>query len=659
MEIDIIMDDSIYSSMSNGRAKGMRLKKLPTIQIGRGKCDDVEIDTMCLFNPLQHILSALKTAAKHQNTSQTRQLHACIVKVGFEGFLPLLNSLLNAYSKCSSLEDALQLFNEITPRDPFTWSSLLSLLTRSNLSQVAVTLFSTSFSFDKIQPDGHIYASLLNACANLLSSKQGKQIHAQFVISYFCDDDVVKSALVDMYSKCHTPDDARKVFDTIRIKNSISLTAMVYGYSLNGRHLEAIQIFKEMPFKSLPSWTALISGFVQHGNGINALKFFKKMRFEVIHIEDPFVICSVVGASATLASLALGKQLHCLVILLGYESSIFVSNALVDMYAKCSDIFASRQVFDNINGRDVVSWTAMIVGAAQHGWAEVALGLFDKMVFEGLTPNEVTFVGLIYACSHKGLVDKGRQLFNSMTSDYGIKPSLQHYTCLLDLLSRSGLLQEAKDVIMGMPFDPDEATWGALLSACKREGDVCMGIEIADHLLSLNPQEPSTYILLSNTYASACMWDQVAKVRKLISVMPVSKVPGYSWVELGMESYMFCAGELMHPMKDEILRLLEEIMEKMKERGYVPDTSSVLHDLEQQEKQEQLFLHSERLAVALGLLKATPGSAIRVVKNLRVCGDCHTVLKLISDIVSREIIVRDTNRFHHFKDGICSCNDFW
>ncbi|XP_068650848.1 pentatricopeptide repeat-containing protein At4g14050, mitochondrial [Aristolochia californica] len=608
---------------------------------------------------LQQLLTPLKAAAKHQNTSQTRQLHACIVKIGFENFLPLLNSLLNAYSKCSSLQDALQLFNEITPRDPFTWSSLLSLLTHSNLSQEAVTLFSTSFSLDNIQPDGHVFASLLNSCANLSAAKQGKQIHAQFITSQFPYDDVVKSALVDMYSKCRFPDDAGKVFDTIRIKNSISLTAMVYGYSLNGRHSKAIQIFEEMPVKSLLSWTALISGFVQNGDGVNALKLFKKMRCESIHIEDPFVVCSVVGASATLASLALGMQLHCLVILIGYESSIYVSNALVDMYAKCSDIFASKQVFDDINRRDVVSWTAMIVGAAQHGWAEVALGLFEEMVMEGLTPNEVTFVGLIYACSHKGLVDKGRQLFSSMVNDYGLKPSLQHYTCLLDLLSRSGLLQEAKHLIMDMPFNPDEATWGALLSACKREGDTWMGIQIANHLLSLNPQEPSTYILLSNTYASAQMWDHVAKVRKLMSYMAVSKVPGYSRVELGMESYMFCAGELIHPMRDEIIGLLGELMGKMKGRGYVPDTNSVLHDLEQQEKQEQLFLHSERLAVALGLLKASPGTTIRVVKNLRVCGDCHTVLKLISDIVGREIIVRDANRFHHFKDGMCSCGDFW
>jgi pentatricopeptide repeat protein len=383
------------------------------------------------------------------------------------------------------------------------------------------------------------------------------------------------------------------------------------------------------------------------------------MRREGVRIADPLVLSSAVGACANAAVWELGKQVHGLVIALGYDSCLFISNALVDMYAKCSDLVAAKYIFCEMRRKDVVSWTSIIVGTAQHGLAEEALALYDDMVMAGVKPNEVTFVGLIYACSHVGLVSKGRALFKSMVEDFGIRPSLQHYTCLLDLFSRSGLLDEAENLIKTMPVKPDEPTWAALLSACKQHGNTKMAVRIADNLLDLKPEDPSSYILLSNVYAGAGMWENVSKVRKLMVVKEVKKEPGYSCIDLGRESQVFHAGEASQPMKDEILGLMRKLDAEMKKRGYVPDTSLVLHDMDQQEKERQLFWHSERLAVAYGLLKAVPGTIIRIVKNLRVCGDCHTVLKLISTITSREIYVRDAKRYHHFKDGNCSCNDFW
>lgn len=470
---------------------------------------------------------------------------------------------------------------------------------------------------------------------------------------------MTKSSLVDMYAKCGLPGDARAVFDSILAKNAVSWTAMVSAYARSGLKSDAMAIFESAPARSLFSWTALISGLVQSGNNVDAFHLFIDMRRDGVDIVDPLVLSSIVGACANLAMLELGKQIHGLVILLGYESCLFISNALIDTYAKCSDILSAKDIFNGMNRRDVVSWTSIIVGTAQHGQAEEALELFDKMVSTRVKPNEVTFVGLIYACSHVGLVNRGRGLFNSMIKDYGITPSLQHYTCLLDLLSRSGHLDEAENLINQMPFQPDEPTWAAFLSACKQHGKIEMAVRIADGLLSLKPEDPSTYILLSNIYARAAMWDKVANIRKLMTLMDVRKEPGYSCIDIGKEKQVFYAGETIHPMKDEIFCLLSELDAEMRRRGYVPDTSLVLHDMEQQEKEKQLFWHSERLAVAYGLLKSVPGTVIRIVKNLRVCGDCHTVLKFISAIVKREIVVRDANRYHHFKGGTCSCNDFW
>ncbi|XP_059632111.1 pentatricopeptide repeat-containing protein At4g14050, mitochondrial [Cornus florida] len=606
-----------------------------------------------------HLLRQLQLCSRRRTPFQGKKFHAHIIKMGIEQSVPYFNDLLNMYGKCGLIEDANQLFDEISQRDLVSWASILTAHNQANLPHRTLSIFPNMLSLDGLQPDHFVFASLTKACASLGSLRIGKQVHARFVLSPFSDDDVVKSSLVDMYVKGGLPDDARLVFDSIGWRNSISWTAMISGYARNGRKSEAVELLRSMPEKNLFSWTALISGLVQCGHWIDAFKLFIEMRREGVYIADPFILSTVVGASANLAALELGKQIHCLVVALGYESSLFVSNGLVDMYAKCSDVMVAKNIFDTMCQRDVVSWTSIIVGMAQHGRAEDALSLYDEMILTGLKPNEVTFVGLIYACSHVGLVSKGRGLFKSMVDDYGLSPSLQHYTCVLDLFSRSGHLDEAENLLNTMPFKPDEASWAALLCACKRHGNTQMGIRIANHLLNIEPVEPSTYILLSNTYAGAAMWENVSKVRKLMASMEFRREPGYSCIDLGKESQVFCAGEIYHTMKDEIFGLLKELDVEMRKRGYVPDTSSVLHDMEEHEKEKQLFWHSERLAVAYGLLKAVPGTVLRIVKNLRVCGDCHTVLKFISSIVEREIIVRDASRFHHFKDGRCSCCDFW
>lgn len=514
-------------------------------------------------------------------------------------------------------------------------------------------------AFDGLRPDNFIFASLVKACAGLSYVKLGRQVHAQFLLSNFSHDDVAKSSLVDMYAKCGLPDQARLVFDTIGSKNLVSWTALISGYARSGRKSEAVEMFKTLKDKNLYAWTALISGLVQSSHLAAAFELFIEMRREGVGILDPFILSSIAVAAANVAALELGRQVHCLVFLLGYDSNLFVCNALLDMYAKCSDVSAAKKIFDSMWKRDVVSWTSIIMGMAQHGQAKEALSIYDNMIFAGMKPNAVTFVALLYACSHVGLLDKGHDIFKSMINEYGLNPSLQHYTCLLDLYGRSGNLDEAEDLFNTMPFKPDEAAWASLLSACKQHGNTKMGIRIADNLLSLGPKEPSTCILLSNAYAVAGMWENVSKVRKLMADMESKKEPGYSCIDLGKEKLVFYAGESMHPMRDEIATLLKEIDADMRRRGYMPDTSCVLHDMEYQEKERQLFWHSERLAVAYGLLKSVPGAVIRIVKNLRVCGDCHTVLKSISLIKGREIVVRDASRFHHFNGGVCSCGEFW
>ncbi|KAF8772695.1 hypothetical protein HU200_005663 [Digitaria exilis] len=588
-----------------------------------------------------------------------RCAHARLLREGLADLSPAPALLVSAYARSGLLPDARQVFDDAPRRDLYLYSSLLAAVAHSPTPALALPLLRRMLSVDSLRPDHFVLASLASAAARLRSLRLGRQLHAHFAVSPYSGDDVVKSSLIDMYCKCGVPQDARRVFDSIGEKNSVVWTTLVSGYASNGYADEALELFWSMPARSLFTWTALISGLVKAGNNASAVGLFVEMRRDGVRIDDAFVLAAVIGGSADLAALVLGRQLHGFAMKLGFLSSMIIGNALVDMYSKCSDIHSAREVFEGVTVRDVISWTTILVGEAQHGQVEKVLSLFDRMVHSGFKPNEVTFVGLIYACSHAGLVQKGRQLFESMKLEYGIKPGLQHYTCYLDLLSRSGYLLEAEELINTMPYEPDEASWGALLSACKKHNDAQMCLRVADNLLELRPKDPSTYILLSNVYAVNCKWDSVAKVRKIMAEMEIRKKPGYSWIEAGKEFRLFHAGEVPLDIREEITGFLEELVSEMRKRGHVPDTSSVMHDLEENEKEQHLLLHSERLAVAFGILKTPPGSVIRIVKNLRVCGDCHTVMKLISEIAQRKIIVRDASRFHHFEGGKCSCSEFW
>ncbi|EYU36925.1 hypothetical protein MIMGU_mgv1a003506mg [Erythranthe guttata] len=574
------------------------------------------------------ILERIKQCSKLRLSIQGKSLHAYVIKTGLDEHLPLYpNALIDMYGKNGHLKDAVKLFDEMPDRDLVSWASIFTAHNQANFPRQTLFLFSCMLSRDGLQPDHFIFASLVKACACLSASKLGQQLHTQFVLSRFSDDDVVKSSLVDFYAKCGLPDQASKVFYSIVSKNVVSWTSLVYGYARIGRKNEALELLHDMPCKNVHSWTALISGFVQGGHCTESFRLFNQLRSEGIDIEEPFVLSSLIVGSSSLAI----------------------------------DVLSAEKIFDSLRERDVVSWTSIIVGMAQHGRANEALSLYDDMTKAGSRPNEVTFTGLIYACSHVGLVDKGRQIFESMVGDYGLSPSLQHYTCLVDLYSRAGHIEEAENVLNTMPFEPDEAAWAALLSACSSQaGKNETGVRIANHLLQLGVEDPSTCVLMSKIYASATMWESVSTVRRLMTAMESKKKPGYSCVDLGKENEVFYAGETMlHPMRNEIVDLLKELDSEMRKRGYKPDTSLVLHDMGEEEKERRLFWHSERLAVAYGLLKSARGAPIRIIKNLRVCGDCHTVLKLVCSIVGREIVVRDANRFHRFKDGACSCRDFW
>lgn len=557
---------------------------------------------------------------------EAKTIHAFILDRGLNSNVIIGNALVNMYSKCGSLVDSQLVFSRMNMHDIVSWNAMIAAYIEHGNDKEALKVYQ-QMPGAAMKPDEFTFSTILCACSSVSALTDGRKIHANIVEQRFESDVVVATALIEMYNKCGCLEDARKVFDRIYQKT-------VYA------------------------WTAMIGACTQHGEGKEALQLFQHMQQNRVK-PDEITFANVLGACASLSALAEGKAIHLLARNQGYESDIVVGATLVNMYSKCGSLTDAQIVFDNMHYKDVVSWNAMVAAYTQHGLVEKVLHLFSKMQADGVKPNGITFMCILSACSRAGLVDQGCHYFDSMTDVYGIIPTVEHYGCMIDLFGRSGRLKEAEDVIRKMPFEPSALVWETLLGACQIYGDVERGKRAAEHVIQLDILKDSPYVLLSNIYAAEGRWDDVAKVRKTMSDLGVKKIPGFSSIEVRNSVHNFVVRDRSHPQREEIYNELDRLSRQMKEAGYVPDTKLVLHDVEEELKEHLLSYHSEKLAVAFGVLNTTPGSPLRIIKNLRVCGDCHSAFKIISQVTGREIFLRDANRFHQFLNGLCSCADYW
>ncbi|XP_057528696.1 putative pentatricopeptide repeat-containing protein At1g68930 [Amaranthus tricolor] len=586
-----------------------------------------------------------------------RQLHGQIIKFGFLYYVFVANPLIDMYSKLNYVYEARQVFEEAPEsnlvmyntmlagysrlgmfkeswcllhrmpyKDSITWTTMITGLTQNGLDKEAVVLM-RRMQREGFPMDHFTFGSVLAACGRMGVLKEGKELHAYIIRTGYQGNIFVGSALVDMYSKCNCIRYAKTVFKNMTCKNTISWSAMLVGYSQSGLSEEAIKTYLEM----------------------------QKNRIE----PDYITLGSVISSCANSASLEEGVQFHKQALVSGLQSFVSVSNALITLYGRCGIIEDSLRLFGEMNIRDEISWTALISSYAQFGKARETLHLYEEMVSEGLKPDETTFVSILSACSRAGLVEEGKQYFELMVNLHGIVATPEHYACMIDLFSRAGRLEEAKSFISEMPYNPDAVSWGTLLSSCRFFSNIEIGKWAAEKLFELEPQHSAGYVLLSSIYAAEGKWQHVAQLRKGMRDKGIKKEPGYSWIKFKNKVHVFSADDQSSPYMNQIYAEMEKLDLKMVEEGYKPDLSSVLHDVEDSEKIRILKHHSERLAIFFGLIFVPPGRPIRVVKNLRVCGDCHTATKFISKITQREILVRDSVRFHLFKNGTCSCGDFW
>ncbi|GFS34375.1 pentatricopeptide repeat (PPR) superfamily protein [Actinidia rufa] len=547
--------------------------------------------------------NALITGIGLNDMALGQQIHSFVVKTNCVWNVFVGNALLDFYSKHDSLYNARQLFDEMPELDGVSYNVIITGYAWDGQFKESLHLFHKLqlTGFDRRQ---YPFATMLSIAANTLNFEMGRQVHSQAIVTTADSEALVGNSLVDMYAKCGRFEEANMVFANLAHRNSVPWTAMISAYVQKGLHEEGLNLFNDM------------------------------------HRADE-------------------KQFHSFIIRSGFMSNVFSGSALLDMYAKCGSIKDAIQTFQEMPDRNIVSWNALISAYAQDGDGEATLRSFKQMVQSDLQPDSVSFLSVLTACSHRGLVEEGLQFFHSMTQIYKIVPKREHYASVVDVLCRSGRFNEAEKLMAQMPFEPDEIMWSSVLNSCRIHRNQEFAKRAAEQLFNMDKlRDAGSYVTMSNIYAAAGQWENVGRVKKAMRDRGVKKVPAYSWVDIKHKIHIFSANDRTHQQMEEILAKIEMLTQQMEEEGYKADLSCALHNVDKELKVESLKYHSERLAIAFALISTPEGSPILVMKNLRACTDCHAAVKVISKIVGREITVRDSSRFHHFRDGLCSCGDY-
>ncbi|XP_060195918.1 pentatricopeptide repeat-containing protein At1g20230-like [Lycium barbarum] len=607
------------------------------------------------------LLSVTKACATLANLIKAKGIHKDVIRYGYRADLLLGNALIDMYGKCKYVQGARDVFDDLSAKDVITWTSMSSCYVNCKLPREAIRTF-REMGLNGVRPNPVTLSCILPACSDLKSLNLGREIHGYIVRNGMHDNVYVSSALVDMYASCSSIKQAELVFNSTRQFDYVLCNVIMSAYFSNGECDKALRVFDQLRKggKTLnhDSWNSVIGGCMQSGRTDKALQILNEMQHSGVK-PNKITITSVLPTCIDLGSIRRGKEIHGFLLRHLFLEDETVSTALVFMYAKCGDLELSKRVFCMMPKKDTIAWNTMIIGNSMHGKGEEALLLFREMVSSGVKRNSVTFTGILSGCSHSRLVDEGLMIFYSMSKEHGVEPDAEHYSCMVDALSRAGRLEQAYNFIQNMPMKTSAGAWGALLGACRVYKNVEMARAAGKQLLEIEPENAGNYVLLSNIYEAAKLREEASEIRKLMRERGIMKVPGCSWIQVKGKVHTFVVGDKGNAQTAEIYSFLTEIGEKMRLAGYLPCTDFVGQDLDAEEKEYSLCNHSERLAVAFGILNLDGASSIRVFKNLRICGDCHNAIKYMAKIVGVQIIVRDPLRFHHFKDGLCSCSDFW
>ncbi|KAL8217110.1 hypothetical protein R6Q57_023947 [Mikania cordata] len=607
------LDDVSWNSMISGYVKaGLRNEMLQILV--KMHQSGVKFSSYVLGSVLKACCTGFKSCL-----TWGKLLHGCSVKLGWDLDVIVGTAILDMYAKIGDLNDAILVFNILRDKNVVMYNAMIAGMLRGEgindeLVKKSLNLF-VNMQKGGLRPSEFTFSTMIKACTAFQEMEYGKQIHAHVIKNNLQSNEHIGSVLVEFYSLWSLMTDALTCFDSTNKQDIVIWTSMIAGHAQNGDYERALVFFCELLSLGLKP--------------------------------DDFTVSTVLSACANLGCVRLGEQIQCYSVRTGVIESSVVVNSLIYMYAKSGDIDSANQMFEVADKFDVVSWSVMICSAAYHGCAKEALTIFDLMLSSGIVPNDVVFLGVLTACSHGGLVEEGFRCYETMKRDYGMTPTEKHSACIVDLFGRAGRLSDAESFIISSGFSHAPIMWRSLLSSCRIHKNTEIGKRVAERLIKLEPQASSSYVLLYNIYNEAGLETQATKVRDLMTYRRIKKEPGLSWTEVGNQVHSFLVGDKSHPQSEIIYEKLHNVLEKI---GHIDRKNisglTVNH-------------HSEKLAVVLGLISLPVSAPVRVMKNLRVCQDCHTVMKIISKVENREIILRDPIRFHRFRDGSCSCGDYW
>uniref|UniRef100_A0A2C9W8J8 Pentacotripeptide-repeat region of PRORP domain-containing protein n=2 Tax=Manihot esculenta TaxID=3983 RepID=A0A2C9W8J8_MANES len=558
--------------MWNTMIRGYSKAKMPAVALSffcQMVRERIEMDT-------RSFVFGLKACERFSRILEGKSIHSAIWKMGFVSALLVQNGLIHFYSVHGYLILARKVFDEVYLRDVVSWTSMIDGYSAHNCYNEAFKLFDSMLLSD-VEPNEVTVISVLSSCSRKGDVSVGKSIHEYVKRKNLNHSLNLMNAILDMYVKCNCLAAARETFDNMRIKDVYSWTSMVNGYAKNGELELARKLFNEMPERNVVSWNAMIAGYSQNNQPKEALALFHDMVDAGLLPMENTLVC-VLSACGQLGYLDFGRWIHFYSVEQKHtENSVILANALIDMYAKCGAIDAAADVFNYIPERDLVSWNSMISAYASHGHAEQALVVFEQMIEGGHKPDDITLVGVLSACSHGGLVAEGRAYFQQMERNYGIEPKREHYACMIDLLGRVGLLEDAYELITKMPMQPSEAAWGALLNACRMYGNVELAKLSTKELLDLDPDDSGIYVLLATTCANDRRWGDVKMIRSMMRERGVKKIPGHSLIEVESEFHEFLASDESHPQSEDIYKALDGIYLQSKQEESVTKTSELIN----------------------------------------------------------------------------------
>lgn len=587
----------------------------------------VKLPEFDFFLKEQECISLVKNCT---SSKDFKQVHGQILKMGLFWSPFCASNLLAtcALSDWGSMDYACSIFEELDDPGTYEFNTIIRGHIKEMNSVEALFMYVKMVERD-VEPDNFTFPALLKACALSAALEEGMQIQGHVFKLGLEEDVYIQNSLINMYGKC-------------------------------GKIRDSCTVFEQMDQRTIASWSALISAHANLGMWGECLRLFGQlMKCEGCLKAEESVLVSVLSACTHLGALDVGRYVHGYLLRNLSGLNPIVETSLIDMYVKCGYLEKGLHLFRRMATKNQRSYSVIISGLALHGCGREALNIFSQMLEVGLEPDDVVYVSVLSACSHAGLVQEGLKFFDRMRFQHRIEPRIQHYGCLVDLMGRAGMLNKALELIKSMPVEPNDVVWRSLLSACKVHQNVELGEIAAKKLFNLHSQNASDYLTLSNMYAQSQRWPEMASIRTRMVQDKIVQEPGSSSVQVKRKLYKFVSQDMSYPQCKGVYEMLHQMEWQLKFEGYSPDTSQILLDVDEEEKRQRLSTHSQKLAIAFALIHTSQHSPIRIVRNVRMCSDCHTYTKLISMIYEREIIVRDRNRFHHFKDGICSCGDYW